>query len=107
MEEQVSQIIAQLSLTLEVELADGKSMDQLQAIIANRINYLISHDFEKLLRILYQVDISEKQLKKNLLENKEDAASLIAQMIIERQLQKMKTRKEYKANSDIPDDEKW
>lgn len=107
MKEHVSELATQLSLSLEVELPEGNSADQLKALIADHINYLISHDFDKLLRLLYKVDVSEKQLKKNLLEHKEDAGALIAQMIIERQLQKIKTRKEFKANGDIPDVEKW
>jgi len=106
MEEQVSEIVAQLSMGLEVEIPHVKSLDELKTVIADQINYLINHDFDKLLRILYKVDVSEKQLKENLLVHS-DAAALIGQMIIDRQLQKIKTREQYKANSDIPDDEKW
>ena len=37
----------------------------------------------------------------------ENAAGLIADLIIERQIEKIKSRKETKKNGDIPEDEKW
>jgi len=48
------------------------------------------------------------KLKHLLKENPgEDAGFVIADLIIERQLQKIKSRKETKKDNHIPDDEKW
>ena len=60
------------------------------------INELISKDFNSLVHVLYKIDVDEKKLKNLLSQNKDvDAASLIADLIISRQLQKMATRKQF------------
>ena len=49
------------------------------------INDCINHDFNKLVQLLYRIDVSEEKLKYILqLNPNEDAAKLIAAVIIER-----------------------
>ncbi len=49
------------------------------------INECIKHDFNKLVQLLYRIDVSEEKLKYILqLNPNEDAAKLIAAVIIER-----------------------
>ena len=49
------------------------------------INECIQHDFNKLVQLLYRIDVSEEKLKYILqLNPNEDAAKLIAAVIIER-----------------------
>jgi hypothetical protein len=49
------------------------------------INDYIQHDFNKLVQLLYRIDVSEEKLKYILqLNPNEDAAKLIAAVIIER-----------------------
>ncbi len=49
------------------------------------LNEFINHDFSKVVQLLYRIDVSEAKLKKVLQENpNEDAAGLIADLIIER-----------------------
>lgn len=49
------------------------------------INDCIQHDFNKLVQLLYRIDVSEEKLKSILqLNPNEDAAKLIAAVIIER-----------------------
>jgi hypothetical protein len=77
--------------------------------LAYEINQLILINFERLIQLLYRIDVSEVKLKTLLKENpKEDAGKIIATLIIERQLQKIK----YKTSStetsqDNCDEEKW
>jgi lipopolysaccharide assembly outer membrane protein LptD (OstA) len=89
----------------------GKSntYQQLQQEIAARINYLITNNFSLLISLLYRLDISEKKLRQLLGEPaKTTAGDIIAEMIIERQLQKIASRKAFKSNlSDISGEEKW
>jgi len=101
-------LISYINKTLEINLPDSISFDELKQKLSARINHLINHDFEKLVSLLYRIDVNENKLRK-LLEQKdgEDAARLITDLIIERQLQKIKSRKESKKNDEIPDDEKW
>jgi len=72
------------------------------------IDDLINHDFGKLIRILYMLDVSEKKLKEALASSSAGAGVVIAEMIIERQKQKIRTRSQYRDKKDnISDDEKW
>ena len=77
---------------------------QLEALI----NDLIQNNFEQLIQLLYRIDVNEKKLKQLLADYPQtDAAALISQLIIERQLQKIQIRKQFKSNDDIADDDKW
>jgi hypothetical protein len=58
--------------------------------------------------VLYRVDVSEPKLKNLLQANPQtDAAVIIADLLIERQAEKIKTRESFKGKRDIPEDEKW
>ena len=77
-------------------------------LLAEKINFLIVHDFNKLIQILYRADISEQKLKGMLAENKtEDAGKLIADLFIERQMQKIKSRRDNRRDQNISEEEKW
>lgn len=78
-------------------------------LLAERINELIQKDFQKLVSILYRLDISEEKLKYLLKENSDsDAGFIIAELIIERQIQKKKSRQQFsKRDDDIDENEKW
>ena len=78
-------------------------------LLADRINDLILEDFEKLVTILYRTDVSEEKVRRLLQDNPGIAAGhIIAELIIERQLQKIKSRREFKQrDDDIDEDEKW
>lgn len=71
------------------------------------LNHLLLNDFSALVQVLYKVDVSEEKLKSVLKENKEaDAGDLLAELIIERQLQKQAQRSEL-PQDDIPEEESW
>jgi uncharacterized protein YwgA len=76
--------------------------------LAVLINQLINIDFEKLAGILYRIDVSEKKLKKLLSDNPDtDAGLLIADLVIERQTEKKKSRENFRRDSSVSDEEKW
>lgn len=76
--------------------------------LALRINELIVHDFHTLVMILYRIDINEEQLKSMLQQYQHtDAGYIIAQLIIDRQRQKAESRKKFRSEEDIPDEDKW
>ncbi len=77
--------------------------------LTEKINYLIVHDFNKLIYILYQADINETKLNKLLAENKkEDAGKIIAALFIQRQLEKIKSREDSKQETDnASEEERW
>ncbi|HMK26958.1 MAG TPA: hypothetical protein VK483_13085 [Chitinophagaceae bacterium] len=85
---------------------DNSSLNR--QLLADKINELLNNDFQKLVSILYRMDVSEIKLKLLLKDNPErDAAKIIADLMIERQVQKMKSKIETKNNNQIPDNEKW
>jgi hypothetical protein len=70
------------------------TVDDLQAALSSYINNLIINDFEKLVFILYRIDINEKFIIQLLKSAKgTNAGSIIAKAIIERQIQKIVLRK--------------
>ncbi len=72
------------------------------------INRLITDHFDELITLLYRLDVSEKKLKDLLQQHAtEDAADIIASLIIERQEQKIKTRELFKPSHNIPEEERW
>ena len=97
------------SIAAELGIADSAYPNSLgKEVLARRINELITTDFHRLISILYRLDISEAKLKKLLADNpEENAGMLIAAMMIERQEQKSKSRKENKKDGDIPENEAW
>jgi hypothetical protein len=104
----MDELILALRKEMQIEIGDNISLDEISERLAIYINDLISNDFEKLISLLYRVDVSEKKLKNMLNENKDtDAGKIIADLIIERQAQKIKTRNEFKKRDNINDDEKW
>ena len=101
-------LIPAIRKAVEMELPDDISFAEIKDKLSYHINELIQHDFQKLVTILYRIDVSEAKLKYLLKENSgEDAGKIIAELIIERQLQKIKSRQEYRSDENISDDEKW
>lgn len=104
-----SQLIQGINKDLSLALPEKINLDLLHAELTGLINVLIRDDFQKLISILYRVDVSEQKLKGLLQEHpKEDAGKIIASLIIERQLEKIKSRKQYKQpKDDFDEEEKW
>ncbi len=79
-----------LSLSPSVVLTE----DDLRKELTRAVAYLIDKDFEKLMQILYRIDVSEIKVKQAFgLE--QDVAGEIASLIIERERQKVITRAKY------------
>ncbi|MCW5908023.1 MAG: hypothetical protein KIS94_09205 [Chitinophagales bacterium] len=64
-------------------------------LLIQRIDELIHRDMEKLKWILYRIDVSEKKLGEALKTSETDAATIIADMIIQRQIEKAESRKKF------------
>ena len=103
-------LIAGINDSLALKLRDGISMEELKDGLASYFRKLIQEDFHKLVGLLYRIDVDEEKLKHLLDEDtEEDAGSLIAGLVIERQLGKIKTREIFRATRDdsIDENEKW
>ncbi|MFP5040528.1 hypothetical protein [Parasediminibacterium sp. JCM 36343] len=104
---------AQIKDTLEKETGmvfqPTLSLEDLQHALAIYINQLIVSNFEKLVFLLYRIDISEKSIQQLLQQaTTATAGETIAKAIIERQLQKIELRKKYTPPANIAsEEEKW
>ena len=90
-------------------LIEHKPLEKIREQLISLINELINKDFHTLIQLLYRIDVDEKKINHYLDLNKNvDAASILADMIIERQLQKIKSKKNFDKKSDHEsDEEKW
>lgn len=89
-----------------VDIAQIELLSKTQLIDA--INWLIINDFEKLIFILYRIDVSEAKIKTLLnKENTNFAAPVIADAIIERLEEKKVSRQKYKQDPSASEEEKW
>jgi len=98
------QIISITGKELSIEISDTLFREKLAAYIRN----LINNDFQKLISILYRLDVSERKLKNLLAQTNSDAGFIIADAIIERQSEKIISRKNFNSsNKNISEEEKW
>lgn len=85
------------SLALRPELVkETQNEEELLALIEQLVEELINHDFEKLLLILYRLDVSEIKVKKAIDDSGPELASeRIAELILAREKAKIRTREKY------------
>ncbi|HUS02723.1 MAG TPA: hypothetical protein VMY77_13385 [Chitinophagaceae bacterium] len=92
-----SELIQVINKQTGIELPADITRENLRQKLVIFINHLIQNDFQNLVSILYKIDVDEGKLKRILRENGgKDAAGIIAGLIIERELQKIETRKLFK-----------
>lgn len=90
------------------EQVNAVRKSELRQQLIDYINDLLVHDFNKLVQLLYRIDVSEKKLKAVLKENQQtDAAVIIADLIIKRQEEKIKAKQSFKPDNNIAEEEKW
>ena len=103
------ELVPAINQSMEIELPATGTHEQLREKLSVVINDLINHDFEKLVFHLYRIDVDEARMRA-LLANKEgeNAGGLIADLIIERQLQKLRTKAAFKQQmNEGSGEEKW
>lgn len=104
------QLIENINSSFELSIPEHIDKKELHQLLSEYINQLIQNDFQKLVQLLYRIDVNEIRLRQVLKENKDkDAAPVIANLIIERQLQKINSRKQSGVHDskEIDENEKW
>lgn len=82
--------------------------EELRQLLITTVNHLLVHDFGRLVQILYRVDVNEFTLRRLLQEQPgTDAAEIIANLLLERQEQKIRTRQSFRPGDNIPEEDKW
>lgn len=89
-------LLYDLNTSYGLDLQEAPTMDALEALLAERVNAMINKDFNALVQLLYRIDVNEARLRLVLRDNPaSDSGRLIARLILERQWQKILTRREY------------
>jgi hypothetical protein len=70
--------------------------DTIKKKLEEVIFQMLSNEFEKLCNVMYRLDVSEAKFNTALLKAPEDAASEIADLVIDREIQKVRTRELYR-----------
>lgn len=108
METEQSVLAATLKEKLDIDIPEGYNEGEIKLMLEKRLGQLLERNPEEFFQLLYRIDIPERGLQ-NVLQQ-EDALVKLAEMVYDRQLQKVKTRLFYKGNQQAqPDDEelKW
>lgn len=84
------------------EMTEQELLDYLSDAIA----YMIEHKLDFLLSLLYRLDVSERKINEALLPvNTEDAPIALAKLVLERQKQRVATKRAYREKN--PTDWNW
>ena len=109
MENVQAAIVNGINKDFNLQLEENTEAASLLVMLAQIINEMILNDFERLVSLLYRIDVNEKKLKAILSQQTNtEAGKIIAALIIERQSEKIKSRMStLNKKNDISDDEKW
>jgi hypothetical protein len=96
-EQDNTQILQDFELTIpEKELNEQELLDYLSEAVA----YMIEHRLDFLLSLLYRLDVDENKINKALLPgNPEPAHLALAHLVLQRQKQRVATKKAYKVQN--------
>jgi hypothetical protein len=86
-------VVKDLTLRKEANI-DISNFDTLKAWLAHEIQLLLDHDFQRFLNMLYLIDVDEQKAKEAFADN--DPSWRLAELVIERELQKVESRRKYK-----------
>lgn len=103
-----AELAATLKAKLDIDIPEGYSEEQIKLMLEKRLGQLLERNPEEFFQMLYRIDIPEQRL--NVVLQQQDALSALAEIVYQRQLQKVKTRLFYKDSyqSHTGDDElKW
>ncbi len=91
-------ILKDFGLEGDSELEEANiAFDWLEDYLTRQVDHLLDHDFSKLVNALYRIDISEEKAKELLQMSPEGTTGRsIARAVIEREKQKVITRRQFR-----------
>lgn len=76
---------------------DFEKLEEFRNYLILKLKDMYEHNYELLLNILYRIDVSERKLSELFSsENRDNIHEQLADLIIERQFQKIRFRKQYR-----------
>jgi len=80
-----------------IPAGDFKTLEEFKVYLTDRLTFLLDNKYDTLINILYRIDVPEDRLSKLFAEpNRDYIPSALADLIIERSLQKVRFRQKYK-----------
>lgn len=77
--------------------SDFEKLEEFKKYLIDRLTDMLDNNFNLLVNTLYRIDISERKLAELFgAKNKENIPEKLADLIIERQIQKIQFRKKYR-----------
>jgi hypothetical protein len=90
----------EIELPAEVQQEEDLLLKALKGALAKRLIYLVDHEPEHLKWVLYRIDVNEQKVLTILAEQPlYEAMEMVADLIIQRQIEKAITRREYSKGS--------
>jgi hypothetical protein len=95
--ENISSVFNRFGLELPLSPNDVENLSQLKVFLSEKLKDLLDNNFNLLVNTLYRIDVNEDKLNELFgSKNRVNIPEALADLIIERQLQKIHFRKKYK-----------
>lgn len=95
--ESISNTFNRFGLELPLSPNDIESLNQLKSYLTEKLKDLLENNFNLLVSTLYRIDVNEQKLNELFgSKNRVPIPAALADLIIERQIQKIHFRKKYK-----------
>jgi hypothetical protein len=93
----ISKNLASVTPDFILNTSDVENIDEFKKYLSGKIKILIDNKFDSLINMLYRIDIDDRKIEELFSNKQKDKIpNLLADMIIERQLQKIHFRRLYK-----------
>ncbi len=93
---QIKKDFLQNGLELQLDEEQFENYAGLLSSLEDMLAWLLERDEQRLLQLLYRIDLGEEMLKKSMMENEQESlAALLAKLIIKREAQKVLIRNHY------------
>jgi hypothetical protein len=80
-----------------INVKDIRNINEFKKVLSDKIKVLLENKFDLLINLLYRIDIEDRKIEELFSKkDKENIPGSLAELIIERQLQKIYYRKIYK-----------
>ena len=97
---QIKKDFLQNGLALELTPDAFRNTEEVLAVLEQSLGWLLERDAQRLMQLLYRIDLGEDKLKASMLQNEHDQlCTLLAKLILRREAQKVLMRYHFKSKS--------
>lgn len=105
----IQETTLQIAEDTSLNIPDHITYEQLESLLATKLETMINQDFQQFVLLLYKIDVSENKIRQVLIDDTSaEVYKKIAALLIERQQQKIISRKTFtRPASNDDDEERW